>query len=256
VRAVATWASLIFLAAASSCASRPATPLVAAASDLQFALAEIADAFTRETGERVELTFGSSGVFARQIQDGAPFALFLSADEAFVDQLARAGRTRDAGMLYAIGRIVLFAPPGSPIVPSEGMDGLARAMAGGQVKRFAIANPEHAPYGRAAEQALRAAGLWDEVRPRLVLGENVSQAAQFATSGNAAGGIIAYSLALAPAMQGRGTFHLIPDADHEPLKQRMALLRRAGPVAERFYDYLQAPAARNTLSRHGFVLPE
>ena len=238
-----------------ACAPTRTPARVAAAADLQFPLTEVADRFARKTGERVELVFGSSGTLARQIQDGAPFQLFLSADEALVDQLARAGRTRDAGALYGTGRIVLFAPPGSPLVPSEGLDGLARLISSGQVPRFAIANPEHAPYGRAAEQALRKRGLWDALRPALVLGENVSQAAQFATTGNAVGGIIAYSLALAPAMQERGTHFLIPADDHDPLRQRMVLLARAGPVAEQFYRYLQEPTARATLTRYGFVLP-
>jgi len=238
-----------------ACASPASPPRIAAASDLQFALNDIAEQFARERGQRVELVFGSSGSLARQIQDGAPFAVFLSADEAFVDQLARAGRTRDAGVLYAIGRIALFAPTGSPLVPSEGFDGLARLMAAAQVSRFAIANPEHAPYGRAAEQALRKHGLWDGLRPALVLGENVSQAAQFATTGNAVGGVIAYSLALAPPMKGRGSYFLIPAEDHDPLRQRMVLLRQAGPVAEAFYQYLQQPAARTALAMHGFALP-
>jgi molybdate transport system substrate-binding protein len=231
-------------------------PVVAAASDLSFALKDIADGFARERGDRVELVFGSSGTLTRQITDGAPFDLFLSADEAFVDRLANAGLTRDRGVLYAIGRIVLFAPTGSPFVPAEGFDGLARLLDAGRVTRFAIANPEHAPYGRAAEAALRKHGLWDAIRPRLVLGDNVSQAAQFATTGNAAGGIVAYSLARAPTLQGRGTFALIPEADHPPLRQRMVLLKSAGPTAERFYRYVQEPAARAVLGRYGFGLPE
>lgn len=237
-------------------AERPRPPAIAAASDLSFALAEIASRFARDGGGRVDLVLGSSGTLARQARDGAPFELFLSADEAFVDQLHAAGLTRDRGALYAVGRIVLFAPAGSPLVPGEGLAGLARLVASGKVARFAIANPEHAPYGRAAKAALRKRGLWDALESRLVLGENVSQAAQFATTGNAAGGIIAYSLALAPSMRGRGTFALIPEADHPPLRQRMVLMKRAGPVAERLYAYLQQPAARAILRRYGFLLPE
>jgi molybdate transport system substrate-binding protein len=241
--------------ALTGCAPGGEAPRVAAASDLQFALAEVAERFASESGDRVDLVFGSSGVLARQIQDGAPFDLFLSADEAFVGMLAGAGLTHDEGTLYAIGRIVLFAPPGSPLVPAGDLDGLATLVADGRVPRFAIANPEHAPYGRAAEQALRAHGLWDAIRPSLVLGENVSQAAQFATTGDAVGGIIAYSLALAPAMRDRGTWALIPETAHEPLRQRMVRLARTGPVSERFYRYLQQPAARDILERYGFVLP-
>jgi molybdate transport system substrate-binding protein len=229
-------------------------PRVAAASDLQFALEAIAKAFTAATGERVTLVFGSSGNLARQIAAGAPFDLFLSADEAFVDSLADAGHARDRGTLYAIGRIVLFAPRGSPLIVDERMDGLRALVARDTGIRFAIANPEHAPYGRAAEAALRARGLWDTLQPALVLGENISQAAQFATAGAAVGGIIAYSLAL--ALKDRGSYALIPETLHRPLRQRMALLKRAGPAAERFYQYLQRPGARALFTQYGFALPE
>jgi molybdate transport system substrate-binding protein len=229
---------------------------VAAASDLQFALEAIAQAFTAETGERVTLVFGSSGNLARQAMNGAPYELFLSADEAFVDLLADAGYSRDRGLLYAIGRIVLFAPRGSPLVVDEQMNGLRALMARGSGTRFAIANPEHAPYGRAAEAALRARGLWDMVQPALVLGENISQTAQFATAGGAAGGILAYSLVLAPALKDRGSYALIPESLHPPLRQRMVLLKRAGPVAQRFYQYLQGPAARARFEQYGFALPK
>ncbi len=231
-------------------------PVVAAAADLNFVLAELSERFARAQGQRVELVFGSSGTLARQVRDGAPFELFLSADETFVEELAAAGLTRDAGALYAIGRIVLFAGAGSPLVPSEGLDGLTRLLASGGVTRFAIANPEHAPYGRAAEAALRKRGIWDDLQPRLVLGDNVAQAAQFATTGNAVGGIIAYSLALAPNVGSRGAFALIPDADHPPLRQRMVLLTRAGSLVERFYRYLQEPAARAIFEQYGFTLPQ
>jgi molybdate transport system substrate-binding protein len=234
-------------------AQRPA--VVAAASDLQFALESVARQFTAETGERVDLVFGSSGNLARQVTAGAPFELFLSADESFVEKLAGAGLTRDAGSLYALGRIVLFAPSGSPLVVDEKMTGLRQLVANGVVKRFAIANPEHAPYGRAAEAALRASNLWQPLQPALVLGENVSQAAQFAVTGDAAGGILAYSLVLAPALRGRGSFALLPESLHQPLRQRMVLLKRAGPTAERFYQYLRQPAALATLRQFGFAAP-
>jgi molybdate transport system substrate-binding protein len=236
-----------------ACAERP--PVVAAASDLQFALSESAGRFARERGQQVEVVFGSSGTLTRQLRDGAPFELFLSADEKFVEELADAGLTRDRGVRYATGRLALFAPTGSPLVPGEGLGGLARLIAAGRVTRFAIANPEHAPYGRAAEAALRKHGLWNDLQPSLVLGDNVSQAAQFATSGNAVGGIIAHSLALAPNVQSRGTFALIPDTDHPPLLQRMVLLNRATLAAEQFYRYLQEPAARSIFEQYGFTLP-
>jgi molybdate transport system substrate-binding protein len=230
-------------------------PAVAAASDLQFALTEVAAAFAAETGRAVRITYGSSGNLYRQIAQGAPFELFLSADESFVQALAAAGRTEDEGALYAIGRVVLFAPHGSTLRVDADLDDLRAALADGRVRRFAIANPEHAPYGRAAEQVLRTRGLWEALLPRLVVGENVSQAAQFATTGSAQGGIIAYSLALAPAVGARGTFALIPADWHDPLRQRMVLVRDAGETARALYDYLARPAARAVLIRYGFALP-
>lgn len=230
-------------------------PNVAAASDLQFALPEIAAAFQRDTGRAVQVTFGSSGNFRRQIAEGAPFELFLSADEAMVEALKREGRTDDAGVRYAIGRIVLFVPIGSPLALDPTLADLKRALVDGHVQRFAIANPEHAPYGRAAEQALRNAGVWEALVPRLVLGENVSQAAQFATSGSAQGGIFAYSLALAPPVAKAGRSVLLPAESHAPLQQRMVLVKGAGETAREFYRYLQQPPARAVFKRFGFILP-
>ena len=230
-------------------------PSIAAASDLKFALEDIAAQFKIDTGHEVRLTFGSSGNFARQIEQGAPFEMFLSADEALVAQLADKALTRDRGALYAIGRIALFVPEGSPVDPTGDLEGLRTALAKKQIQHFAIANPEHAPYGHAAEQALRHAELWVPLQPYIVLGENVSQAAQFAVSGNSQGGIIAYSLALAPSMKELGRFSLVPEDWHQPLRQRMVLLQSATPTAEHFYEYMQAGAARDIMKRHGFVLP-
>jgi molybdate transport system substrate-binding protein len=232
------------------------TPAVAAASDLKFALEDIATRFRADTQREVRLAFGSSGNFFRQITQGAPYQLFLSADEEFVHRLHEAGLTADRGVLYAIGRIVLFAPTGSPLEVDDKAAGLKAALAGNRIRRFAIANPEHAPYGRAAEQALRKLGLWEALGDKRVLGENVSQAAQFATSGSAQGGIFAYSLALSPEVAKRGRYVLLPDDLHAPLRQRMVLLNRASPGAERLYAYLRSDAARAILARNGFLLPE
>lgn len=230
-------------------------PNVAAASDLQFALVEAAAAFTQQTGREVKIAFGSSGNFVRQIRQGAPFQMFLSADEAFVHDLAAAGLTEGEGDLYGVGRIVLVVPHGSPLKPDGTLADLRAALAGRRVQKFAIANPEHAPYGRRAEEALRHAGLWDELRDKLVLGENVSQAAQFATSGDAEGGIVAYSLALSPRIAEIADYALIPDSWHEPLRQRMVLLNGAGDTARRFYAFVASAAGRTILKRYGFVLP-
>ncbi len=249
----AVLAGVALLAVPSARAADP--PVVAAAADLKFALEAIAAQWRTRTGGDVRLAFGSSGNFARQLGQGAPFDLFLSADEDLVFRLADAGLTRDRGALYAIGRIALFAPPGSPLDAARGLDGLREALAAGRIVRFAIANPEHAPYGRAAEQALIAAGLWEAIRPRLVLGENVAQAAQFATTGGAQGGLIALSLARAPEFAGRGAFAVVPDSLHAPLRQRMVLMRAARTPAAAFHDFLQSPPAREIFVRFGFALP-
>jgi molybdate transport system substrate-binding protein len=203
----------------------------------------------------VQLVFGSSGNLYRQIVEGAPFQMFLSADETFVTQLAALGMSQDEGALYAIGRLALLAPKGSPLQVDSTLEGLRDALAKGQIRRFAIANPEHAPYGARAEEALRHAGLWEALQGTLVLGENVSQAAQFAASGNAQGGIIAYSLALAPNVADMGTAALLPEDWHTPLRQRMVLLRSAGPAVTAFYAWLQQAPARSIMRRHGFSLP-
>lgn len=236
-------------------AAEPDSPVIAAAADLKFALEEVAALFTERTGLSVALTFGSSGNFTRQIEQGAPFQIFLSADEGYVEHLAARGLTRDLGVLYALGRVVLFAPHGSALAVDGRLEGLREALAQGHLGRFAIANPEHAPYGRAAEQVLRGQGLWDAIQPALVLGENAAQAAQFAGTGNADGGIIPYALALAPAVSRLGSYALLPAEWHAPLRQRMVLLRGAGATASAFYEFLQRPAARSVLKRYGFLLP-
>ncbi|MDB5798507.1 MAG: molybdenum transporter, periplasmic molybdate-binding protein [Paucimonas sp.] len=230
-------------------------PLVAAASDLKFALDEIAAAFLAETGQPLRCVYGSSGNFRRQIAGGAPFELFFSADEAYVDALVREKLTVDQGRLYALGRIAIIVPHNSTLKPAGDLSDLRVALAAGKIRRFAIANPEHAPYGRAARQALQATGLWPLLEGKLVLGENISQAAQFAISGSTDGGIIARSLALAPAIAAGGRHALIPDALHEPLRQKMVLLAGAGDTARAFYRYVQAPKAQAVLARYGFTAP-
>lgn len=229
-------------------------PTIAAAADLKFVLDEVASTFRKEPGEDVKLVFGSSGNFYRQIQQGAPFQMFLSADEQFALDLANKGLTLDRGTLYATGRITIMVPHGSALRADAELADLKAGLIDGRVQKFAIANPEHAPYGARAEEALRHAGLWDAIKDKLVLGENVAQAAQFATSGSAQGGIIAYSLALSPEVSKLGTFALIPEGWHEPLRQRMVLLKGANETAKRFFAYVQEPASRAIFRRYGFVL--
>jgi molybdate transport system substrate-binding protein len=231
------------------------TPLVAAAADLRFALDEVAAQYARDGGREIRIVYGSSGNFYRQIAAGAPFELFMSADEALVFALAKEGLTVDTGVPYATGRIVLVVPEGAALKPDPRLGDIAPAVAAGRVRKFAIANPEHAPYGRAAQEALTAAGAWEAIVPRLVLGENVAQAMQFALSGSAQGGIVALSLALAPGVLGTAKYVVIPETMHRPLAQRMVLTKRAGAGAHAFYDYLRTPPARAVFKRYGFALP-
>lgn len=231
-------------------------PTVAAAADLKFAIEEVAARFEKETGQKLRLVFGSSGNFKTQILQGAPFHLYMSADEGFVYQLADAGKTEDRGRLYAVGRIGVMVPPGSPLKPDGEFKDLAAALKDGRLQKFAIANPDHAPYGLRAKEALQHAGLWDAIQPRLVFGENIAQTTQFATSGSTQGGIIALSLAKAPAVARSGSFQLIPEAWHQPLKQRMVVLKGAPPAAKAFYEYLSTPAAQEVMVRYGFAMPK
>ncbi|MBC7548498.1 MAG: molybdate ABC transporter substrate-binding protein [Polaromonas sp.] len=238
------------------------TVRLVAASDLKFALTKLLVRYQTETGQKVEATYGSSGSFAQQIQQGLQTDLFLSADEGFVDKLAEAGLTRsvttpagqsaDRGALYAVGRIAIYVPTESPLTLDTALSGLKAQWH--QVSKFSIANPEHAPYGRAAREALQQLGLWERVQPKLVLGENISQATQFVATGAAQAGITALSLALAPEVARFGRHLALPANLHAPLRQRMVLLKSATPAAAAFYDYLQSPAARETLRAFGFTV--
>ena len=237
---------------AQTVASARGPALIGAASDLKFVLTAIVAQLERDTPHRFALNLGSSGNLTQQIQHGLPVELFLSADEAYVFQLADAGLTRDRGQLYAIGRIALFVPRGSPIVLDPELRGLKAQWS--SVTKFSIANPAHAPYGRAAREALQMLGLWEMVQPRLVMGENISQATQYVSTGAAQAGIVALSLALAPEVAALGRHVMLPATLHEPLRQRMALLRRAGPAAEALYAYLQSSEAKRLLQEYGFAV--
>ncbi len=228
---------------------------VAAASDLKFALTALCQTFTKATGQAVDLQFGSSGNLARQITQGLPLDIFMSADEALVFSLFDGGFTPDKGALYATGRIALLLPKNSAVqLPkSEAEARLTLAKQLQTVRKFAIANPEHAPYGRAAKEALQNLGLWEQLSPKLVLGDNISQATQFVTSGAAQAGITALSLALAQVVATQsGAYWIIPEDLHTPLKQRMVLLKNAQPSAKALFDYLQTPAAKAVLAKYGF----
>ena len=231
------------------------TPLIAAAASLQPALEEATALIAAETGIAPRFAYGASANLARQIAQGAPFEMLLAADEASIEQLSEAGHTRDAGHVFALGRLALFAPRGSVLNPAGGLEALRPLLAARRVQRFAIANPEIAPYGRAAEQALRRLDLWEALRPHLVFGTSIAQAAQFATTEGAIGGLVAHSLALSPALTARGRFSLVPEALHEPLRHRLALTKRGSEAASRLQAWLLSPQAAAVFARHGLQAP-
>ena len=230
-------------------------PIIAAASSVKFALQDIARAFHQDTGKTVRISYSSSGNLTRQIQQGGPFELFLSANEKYVVQLEQQQKTLDPGHVYALGRLALLTTNNSPLLLDEHLSGLKQALQKGQLKRVAIANPEHAPYGVAAREVLQQLDLWELIQPKLVLGENVAQAAQFASSGAAQIGLISYSLALAPALQNRSRHLLVPATLHQPLQQTMVLLNNAGNTAKLFFKFMQQDKARTILSRYGYTTP-
>jgi len=228
---------------------------VAAASDLQFAMPELAGRFRRDRPDlELRVTYGSSGNFFAQIVGGAPFDVLLSADVADVSRLGARGLTLPGSeFVYAVGRLVLWVPDRSPIDFRRGL----AALADPSVRRIAIANPRHAPYGRAAEAALRSAGVYDAVRSRLALGENVAQAAQFVQSGAADAGLIALSLAVSPELSRAGRHVEVAPGTYPRIEQGGAVLARTGDAeaARAFAAFLVSPEARAVLERFGFELP-
>lgn len=228
---------------------------VAAAADLKFAMADVERAFSAaHDGARLVTSFGSSGNFYAQIANGAPFDAFLSADVEYPSRLHAAGLTLDEPFPYAVGRLAHWVPRGSTLpIERQGLGALASA----DLRRLAIANPRHAPYGAAAEAALRKADLLGRLTPKLVLGENVSQAAQFAQSGAADAGLIALSLALAPALAETGRYVEVDRSLYPPLRQAGAILTRAADagLARAFRDFLLSPVGQQILARHGFLGP-
>jgi molybdate transport system substrate-binding protein len=232
-------------------------PIVAVAANLTEVATAIASAFRDEQGLEVRLSFGASGNLARQILRGAPFELLVSADEAYPRRLAQAGRTRDEGVVYAVGRLALYLSPGVPLaLPPHGESetALANLLTDPRLKRVAVANPEHAPYGAAARAVLEHVGAWGALEGRLVIGESVTQAARFAATGGVQAAFLPLSLARLPALAG-GRHWLVPDAWHGPLRQRAVLIAGAGEVAERFYRFLLGSRARRLLAAAGYSVP-
>ncbi|MGB9235584.1 MAG: molybdate ABC transporter substrate-binding protein [Terriglobales bacterium] len=238
------------------CASAFAQQItVAAAADLSAALPEVASRYKSRTGQDVKLTFGASGNLTTQIRNGAPFDIFFSADEDYPKQLIDAGLADEKTLYpYAVGRLVLWVPNDVPLDLSQlGM----QALLDPAVKKISIANPRHAPYGRAAEAALRHFGLYDQVSSRLVLGENVAQAAQFVESGNAQAGLIALSHALTPAMKTKGRYWTVPLDAYPTLNQAAVVLSgsKQPGAARKFLEFIRSPEVASLLQSYGFSLP-
>jgi molybdate transport system substrate-binding protein len=227
---------------------------VAAAADLQFALDELAAQYQKQTGRKIDVTYGSSGNFFAQVQNGAPFDVLLSADIEYPRKLEAAGLAEPGTLYeYAVGRIVIW-------MPADARVDLARlgwkALLEPAIGKIAIANPEHAPYGRAAVAALRSAGIYEQVRHKLVYGENIAQAAQFVSSGNAQAGILALSLAISPPMKD-GRRWEIPANLHAPIEQGAVILKSAKDKegAREFLSFLKSATGRKILDSYGFTLP-
>ena len=234
------------------CAAQEIT--VAAAADLQFAMQEIGTRFQQESGKTVKLIYGSSGNFTQQLQNGAPFDMFFSANLDYPKQLETAGLTEPGTFYeYAIGKIVVWAPNDSKLDLSAGL----KVLLDPSIKKIAIANPQHAPYGKAAVTALQKQSVYDQVKDKFVLGENISQTASFVASGSADVGIIALSLALSPNMKDKGRYAEVPAGDYPAIEQACVIMRSSKnkDIARQFEKFIQSPPIRELFKKYGFAIP-
>jgi molybdate transport system substrate-binding protein len=233
------------------CAAQEIT--VAAAADLQFVMQEVGARFQQESGKTVKLIYGSSGNFAQQLQNGAPFDMFFSANLDYPKQLETAGLTEPGTFYqYAIGKIVVWVPNESKLDVSSGL----KALLDPSIKKIAIANPQHAPYGKAAVAAMQKENIYDQVKDKFVLGENISQTASFVASGSADIGIIALSLALSPNMKDKGRYTEVPAGDYPPIEQACVIMRSSKnkSAAEQFQKFIQTPTIKDLFQKYGFAL--
>jgi molybdate transport system substrate-binding protein len=236
-------------------AARSAEIVIAAASDLTFAFKELTPRFEKQSGNTVKFSFGSSGNFFSQIQNGAPYDAFFSADIDYPKKLERAGLTEPGTIYeYAVGKIVLWVPTASTLDLQRGL----AVMLDPAIRKIAIANPEHAPYGRAAVAAMRHDGIYDRLKDKLVLGENISQTAEFVQSGNADIGVLALSLVLAPAMKSAGRYLEVPANDYPAIVQAGVTLKssRNKQATREFFDFLRQPATVALMRQFGFTTPQ
>jgi molybdate transport system substrate-binding protein len=228
--------------------------VVAAAADLTFAFKDVGEGFQRETGNSIKLSYGSSGNFLSQIENGAPYDMFFSADVAYPKRLEAAGLAEPGTLYeYATGKLVIWVPAKSKLDISQGL----KVLLDPSISKIAIANPKHAPYGAAAVAAMRHEGVYDRIESKLVMGENISQTAQFVQSGNADAGLLALSLALAPAMKDTGRYIEVPLADYPPIIQAAVILKSARnkEIAKRFLKFLKEAGTVALMRRYGFLVP-
>jgi len=224
---------------------------VAAAADLQFAMQDVAAQFQKETGKEVKLIYGSSGNFFQQLQNGAPFDMFFSANLDYAKKLEAAGLTEPGSYYqYARGRIVIWVPKDSQLDLSSDMNVLLNP----SIKKIAVANPVHAPYGQAAVAAMQKEGIYDKVKDKFVLGENISQTASFVMSGAADVGIVALSLAVSPNMKDKGRYFEVPAGDYPPIDQACVILgsSKNKDAARQFLSFIKTAVAADTMKKYGF----
>jgi molybdate transport system substrate-binding protein len=255
VAVLALLATLIFqLMPESAIEARAGEITVAAAADLTFVFKEVGARFQKETGNSIKLSYGSSGNFISQIKNGAPYDMFFSADVSFPKKLEAAGLIEPGSLYeYATGKVVIWVPSKSKLDINQGL----KVLLDPGIGKIAIANPVHAPYGAAAVAAMQHEGMYDQVKAKIIQGDNILQAAQFVESGNADVGLIALSLALAPPMKSAGHFVEIPSADYPPVIQAVVILKSAKDkdTAEKFLKFLKEPSTVAIMQQYGFVPP-
>lgn len=230
-------------------------PVIAVAANFVPVLEEIGNKFTALTDNHVRISTGASGTLYRQIEAGAPFELFLSADENYVQKLYEKGLTIDNGRIYAIGILVLYIPHTSGIDYMQNTDDIILQIVHDQSSKLAVANPDLAPYGMAARQVLGRFTNPDKLQGREIIGENVGQTAHYALTGTVDAAFLPYSLVISPQMRKAGHFERIPPAWYKPIRQRMVLTKNAGTVARAFYEYLSGNTAKQIIKKSGYSIP-
>ena len=241
----------VFFAFTGSAFAQVAT--IAVAANMKDAFAEIAAEFKSTGKPEMRMVYGSSGNFAAQIMNGAPFSLFIAADEQFPLELFKNGKTVDDGSIYAIGKLVIMTKTSSGIYLSDSKSDIAKAIS--KANKVAIAKPEIAPYGRAAVQYLKAEGLWDLAKDKLVYADNIGSATTYVASGAADLGFTAFSLAKSPELLRQTSYVAVDTKMYEPIKQRMVLIKGAPQEAQDLYRFMQGPKAKSILQKYGYSTP-